>query len=457
MDRSTLNIGWASREFTPQRPALLHGQMYVRVAREAADPLTLTALAIDGDGPSGRVILISCDLPMISEALQAAVRGQVVARLPDLAPEAIIMSGTHTHDAPVVDDGFYPHPGGDVMTAEEGAHWVIARAVEAAVEAWEQRAPRWVGRAFEHAVVGHNRRAVYADGTARLYGQTNDPGFSHVEGYEDHSLDMLFVWETDGRLSGIVLDIPCPSQVEEQLECFSADFWHDIRMDLGQRFGEGLHVLALCGAAGDQSPHFLLYGPQEEEMRRRRGVSERREIAARVGEAVTRALACTRPAGGATAVVHAWRRLTLSPRTITQAERDWAANAHAEALQRGDRPDLWWPKMLRDVVDRFDRGEPMPASQAEVHALRIGDAVIATNPFELFLDYGLQIKARSPAAQTLVVQLAAGTGLYLPTERAVRGGHYGAHPVVAPVGPTGGRELVEATLRLMESLFAPAA
>ena len=33
---------------------------------------------------------------------------------------------------------------------------------------------------------------------------------------------------------------------------------------------------------------------------------------------------------------------------------------------------------------------------------------MATNPFELFLDYGLRIKARSEAPQTFIVQLACG-------------------------------------------------
>ena len=28
----------------------------------------------------------------------------------------------------------------------------------------------------------------------------------------------------------------------------------------------------------------------------------------------------------------------------------------------------------------------------EVHVLRLGDVAMATNPFELFLDYGIQIK-----------------------------------------------------------------
>ena len=40
-----------------------------------------------------------------------------------------------------------------------------------------------------------------------------------------------------------------------------------------------------------------------------------------------------------------------------------------------------------------------------MHVLRLGDVAIAANEFELFTDYGVQIKARSPAVQTLVIQL----------------------------------------------------
>ena len=39
-----LQIGWAVRDITPDRPAMLHGQMYRRVAKSAMDPLLVTAL-----------------------------------------------------------------------------------------------------------------------------------------------------------------------------------------------------------------------------------------------------------------------------------------------------------------------------------------------------------------------------------------------------------------------------
>jgi len=104
------------------------------------------------------------------------------------------------------------------------------------------------------------------------------------------------------------------------------------------------------------------------------------------------------------------------------------------------------------VRDRFEFQQEHPRLSYEVHVLRIGGMAIATNPFELYLDYGIQIQQRSRAVQTFVVQLA-GAGTYLPTRRSVAGGAYGAVPASTEVGPEGGRELVEQTLALIESLF----
>jgi len=42
------------------------------------------------------------------------------------------------------------------------------RMAEALVKAWESRAVGAVARGLGHAVVGHNRRVVYADGRAQV-------------------------------------------------------------------------------------------------------------------------------------------------------------------------------------------------------------------------------------------------------------------------------------------------
>ena len=187
-------------------------------------------------------------------------------------------------------------------------------------------------------------------------------------------------------------------------------------------------------------------------MRKRRGVSERQEIAERVAIAVERALEGAEPVTEEIPFAHEVRHLVLTPRQVSREERDWAEAECVRAKASMD-PESWWPQRLQQVVAMYEAGnvaEPVPT---EVHVLRLGDLALATNPFELFLDYGLRIKACSPAAQTLVVQLAAGCGWYLPTARAVAGGGYGTMPAVSVVGPEGGDELVKETLQTIRELW----
>jgi len=78
---------------------------------------------------------------------------------------------------------------------------------------------------------------------------------------------------------------------------------------------------------------------------------------------------------------------------------------------------------------------------------------IVTNPFKLFLDYGVQMQGRSKAVQTFVLQLTNGSASYLPTERAVKGGSYSAIVASNRVGPEGGQVLVERSVELINSLW----
>jgi hypothetical protein len=109
-------------------------------------------------------------------------------------------------------------------------------------------------------------------------------------------------------------------------------------------------------------------------------------------------------------------------------------------------------KRGQSVKERFELEKVQPKMPVEVHVVRIGDVVIATNPFELYLDYGMRIKGRSPAVQTFLVQLT-GSGSYLPPSRSVAGGSYGAVPASTLMGPEGGQELVEKTLEIINSIW----
>ena len=84
--------------------------------------------------------------------------------------------------------------------------------------------------------------------------------------------------------------------------------------------------------------------------------------------------------------------------------------------------------------------------------VRLGDVAFATNPFEYYLDYGIQIKAKSPATQTFLVQLA-GSGSYVSSPRAIAGGGYGSQPQSNPVGAEGGGMLRKKTSEFIAELW----
>ena len=104
------------------------------------------------------------------------------------------------------------------------------------------------------------------------------------------------------------------------------------------------------------------------------------------------------------------------------------------------------------VVKRYKEQKDEPDFFMELHTIRLGTIVFATNPFELFLDFGLQIKARSRAEQTFIIQLC-GFAIYLPTERAEAYGGYGGLIINGIVGSDGGKKLVDETVAEINRIF----
>jgi hypothetical protein len=460
---------------------MLAGQWHRRIMERVADPLTATALALEVAGESpAQAVIVSCDLVAVPDRVRDAVRAAVEGRAGGLEARSILIGATHTHTAPVLEEGRYePPPASEgVMAPSEYVEFLVERIAEAVVEAWESRTPGGVSWAQGQAVVGHNRRAVFGDGAARMYARCDDPLFTHVEGHADHGVDMLFTWDESGGMTGLVVNIACPSQETENLSVVSADFWHEARTEIRRRLGdEGLFILPQCAPAGDQSPHLLLGGREEELTRRRRGLSGREEIARRIGAAVADVADLARgDVRGDGPLGHLVRTVELPRRFVTDAHLEaLSEELEALALALGGatvetderlarffakssawraRPERWYARSryLEAAIERGRQQRRAPVFPVEVHALRIGGVAMATNPFELFIDFGVRMRARSPAEQTFLVQLC-GAGTYLPTARAVAAGGYGAEIGSNVVGPEGGQLLVDATVGMLSGLW----
>lgn len=148
---------------------------------------------------------------------------------------------------------------------------------------------------------------------------------------------------------------------------------------------------------------------------------------------------------------HHIETLQLPPRMISDLEAN-ASKVAADAIKDPNQETRkqWFMRVVKRYEDQ-QAGKIEP-HEMELHAIRLGDIAIATNDFELFTDYGVQMKARSPALQTFVIQLC-GRGTYLPTANAIAGGGYSAVPQSNSVGPEGGQVLVDATVEAIKSLW----
>ncbi len=452
-----LLVGGATVSITPDQPVALWGQMHTRISTGVESPVTATVLAlesVDGGVSLDQTVMVACDLVSIPRQALEKTRTKVAKRLPDFPIHKIVLSATHTHTGPVMTEGLYEIPADGVMQPTEYVDFFAERVAEAIEAGWNSRSRGKVSWGLSQAVIAQNRRTVYDDGTTAMYGATNRPNFYMIEGYEDHTVECLFFWDLEGKLIATSVNVACPSQEVEGGSAINADFWHQVRETLRASHGKDLHVLAWTGAGGDQSPHLMFRKQAEERMRNLRGISRLDEIARRIVNAWNEAYdGAQKDQHADVPLVHTVQEIVLPRREVL--EREWLmAKSKIEDLskQQGKGTLLYWHG---GVVKRFERqlAGTVEPYRMELHVIRLGEIAIATNPFELYTDYGIQMKARSPALQTFVIQLA-GPGTYLPSARAVQGGGYSAIAESNEVGPEGGRMLVEKTLEQIDTLWA---
>jgi hypothetical protein len=469
MQNSGFQIGWASVDITPRLPAPLVGQFYQRTARAVRDPLTAVALAIDAE-TSGHSVIVSCDLIALDEGVLRRLRERLSARKDGPDPMHVMVCATHIHTGPYMsydalskfwgEEFQYQEPGDGTLEPGEYADFLVDRLYEAVCDAWQAREEGVVSSATDYAVTAHNRRSTYTDGTAVMYGSTSLPTFAGMEGPEDSGAELLYFKDRAGKLTGIAVNINCPAQVLEHKEFITADIWGEVRRLASGTYGDSMRILPLLGAAGDQSPRDMVRIPKDKGL----GSSEMfheagaRLNAERIMRAVARGLKKAEPLSDTTIRHHA-RLLKLPIRQVSREQAKAAEEECKRILQpnpmgKAQVPDLMKLSFARAIVNRYSLQQKTAALDVEVHTIRIGDVVLATNPFELFMEYGHRIKARSPARQTITVQLACGNGGYLPTMRAEAGGGYSAMVSNGYFGHEGGDALVEGTMEMIDELFS---
>ncbi len=499
-----LKIGWAERDVTTTAPVNIPGQFYMRIAEGVLDPIMVAALVIDNG--TDCAIFLSADIVVIRSCVLDKIRAKVARLNPEIPVLKIVMNATHTHTGPTTygdqtelmagsstaSAGELPDAGVKIASADAYQDFFTTQAAAAVAEAYAQRAAGGIAYGYGYAVVAHSRRVVYFDdlsqrpgavinsthginGHAAMYGKTNDPMFSHYEAGADHFINLLYTFDPDGKLTGAIINIPCPAQNSEAAYKLSADYWHDVRTAIRKEHGN-IFILPQCAAGGDLSPRILHYKPaQARRFQLKYGdlqteLAARKDIAERVAAAFDEVLGWAgKDIKTALPIKHVVKTVQLSKRLITADEYAYAQAGLKELDRKPFKTDGTPLEQLRAnsilaagrnryrrIIVRFETQAAEPKQPMELHVLNIGNIAFASNRFELYMDFQHRIQARSPFDQTFIVQLCgtpgADGGTYLATERATWGKGYSASMYCNIVSPRGGQELVEETVKILEEI-----
>ena len=492
-------IGWAEESIVPEKKVSLAGQFFERISEYVESEITVTAMAVESD--EEQMILVSADLVNFRDSHMKIAREKLGKILPQFDTDKLVVAVTHTHTShkmsipeakgkenffeTAILSEFLPEgkkytprvkPDETVMTPEESTEFVTDKIALAAKRAWESREEALYTNEFGRAAVGMCRRVSYDDGTAQMWGDTNTANFVSLEGGNDSGVELLYTFDKNKKLTGVVANIACPAQILEQRSFISGDYWGRTKAILREKLGKDIYLLGLCGAAGDQCPRDLVRWVDPETPIDDPNVKHPNVIKRKADPSMYDVAGCNRVGKRiANEIISVYEEITelqseavfehkvinleVPLRKATMSEYENAVreieyyvskNKDKEKFNFEDSAKMY---VHAGLIGRYRQQQNKEVVTIESHIIRFGNIAIATNPYELFLDYGNRIKARSKAEQTFIVQLCCGRHGYLPTEKAEKAGHYSVYISSGDTGHEGGDLLTRMSITEINKMF----
>lgn len=442
--------GFAERDITPELGMEKPGS-YIKFYHQHFHDACKVRAAVFDDGDM-RVGLVGIDALVSPAHLVESARKDIQERC-GISQEAILVGASHSHSAGplgMVQPGQYDHASDFVqrLAYEESSltnasylRHVQQQIVDAVCEANDSRvgARCGVGSGVEDKVA-FNRRFRMKNGLTYTNPGQGNPDILEVAGPIDPEVGVIGSWDTHGRLLGCIVNYAC--HASQNPRGTSASWIYHLEQTIRGTMGRDVTVVFLQGACGDvttkdnRSPYAS-----------RPGDETLRVVGGRVGAEAIKVLLSVEP--GNLAPLDARSRILRVARRVPSAER---VKRSYDLVKKGSEAtgETQWI-FAKEIVmlDALLAREPIV--EVEVQAIQVGPAVFITNPAEFFVEFGLELKAKSSFPFTYPVELANGSVGYVPTEEAF-GEHGGGYETrltsYSNLEPTAGRQMVETGLEL---------
>jgi len=363
------------------------------------------------------VLLISLDLVGLEMAVAWRMR-QAAARGAEIDPNHVLVAATHMHSGPST---MQTHPDKPVDTAYFDRLEVLCERLGREAASNTRRARLGWGRGSQR--IGYNRRCCWEDGSHTMHGDTRRRDFRGLEGPDDSDHVVLFAVDLEDKPLAVLYNNTTHPTTFYGSTFYSADFPGMARTFLREALGQSTVVLYFNGAQGDISI--------EDQLTKHFGNADRELVMSRTAHQVsgeTLRLFTEVPFHESATLGVAGEDLEL-PIELPKPERiEWADSVLEKATHVSQRTGMdfivaYGIKSLQEQLGG-QKSQCVP-----LQALRIGDLAFCAVPFELYSQYGIDIKRRSPAPISGIIGLANGQEGYLPTPYARVGGGYSGEPI----------------------------
>jgi hypothetical protein len=390
-----LRVGAAEVEITPPVGTPLAGSLKPRPSVGVDDPLTFKAIVLEAGGVE--IAYVLADLIALERKTGDALVARAASRT-GIPPANIVWAASHTHTGPYTMTALYADEvviNGDWMATLPDK---FALAVERARQA-RRPARLCLERGYNSNLL-HNRRLKFKDGreinTWLLQKGEEEVQCLGAAAPIDPEVGILCFDDAQGKPIAILWHYSLHTNANFGPR-FSADYPGVVAARLRERFGPDVAPIFVPGAEADINP-----------------CASYRAIGDQLANVIIQRLENRRPRKCAPTLGALKAEVTVPVRdfNVDQEERIVSSQWPPES-QELFRKEL---ELMRRAGVREDR--------TVIQAWRIGDIGFASLPGELFLEWGLKIKAESPFPWTFPVELGADCLGYLVTEQAWRGGGY---------------------------------
>jgi hypothetical protein len=224
-------------------------------------------------------------------------------------------------------------------------------------------------------------------------------------------------WNAAGKLQGCIVNFACHATTNPVAAGISANYIYYIEQTIRGSFGPQVIVLFFPGDSGDVTQVDNLSrwaNPAGERWAQR--------VGGRVGAEAVKVLLSMEP--GNLVPVTAQSKLLQIKRRVPSPERLRQCQELVKQDPKQVGATQW--AFAKEIVLLDALLAKSPLAPVEVQAIQVGPAVFLASPGELFCQYQLNQKAKSPFPMTFCVSVANDFVGYVPTEEAM-GAHGGGY------------------------------